>query len=281
MKSIQSKSLLTLIIIFFIIGFSTSAKNLFGLESKSGYGSFPADTISTEVHFQRSLVRNPDRVVYPSILEGDREKSEGYVKYYSRKERADIIHTFNKGKKYFPKAIAIFDKYDVPEELQVLPALESDFNGNAVSKAGAVGYWQFMEELAGEYGLQTGGKNDERKNFSKSTVAAAKFLRDQLDYFDGDILLTVASFNCGTGRLASDIKKSGKKNPTFWDIKKYLPQETRLFVLRFIALNVVASNYDNFLKGHLNFEEPALIQLASIDSSKKENSDNLISQNSL
>ena len=71
----------------------------------------------------------------------------------------------------------------------MLPALESNFNANAVSRAGAVGYWQFMSELAKEYGLQIGGKNDERKNFSKSTVAAAKFFRDQLDYFNNDLLL--------------------------------------------------------------------------------------------
>jgi membrane-bound lytic murein transglycosylase D len=281
MKSIQSKSLLTLIIIFFIIGFSTSAKNLFGLENRSGNGSFPADTISTEVHFEKTLVRNPHRVVYPVMLAEDRAKSEGYVKLYSRKEREYIIHMFNKGKKFFPKAVDIFDKYDVPDELQMLPALESNFNGNAVSRAGAVGYWQFMSELAGEYGLRTGGKYDERKNFTKSTIAAAKFFRDQIDYFDGDMLLAVAAYNCGPGRVASDMKRSGKRNPTFWDIKKYLPQETRLFVLRFIALNVVANNYDNFVKGHLDFEEPALIQLATIDSSQKDKTDNSVSLNSL
>lgn len=281
MKSIQSKSLLTLIIIFFIIGFSTSAKNLIGLANKSGDSSIPADTISSEVRFQKNLVRNPHRVVYPSILADEREKSIAYVKQYSRKEREYIIHMLNKGKKFFPKAVAIFDKYDVPDELQMLPALESNFNGNAVSRVGAVGYWQFMSELAGEYGLRTGGEFDERKNFTKSTIAAAKFFSDQLDYFDGDMLLAVASYNCGPGRVASDMKKTGKKNPTFWDIKKYLPQETRLFVLRFIALNVIANNYDNFLKGHLNFEEPALIQLADIDSSKKGNSDEVASRNSL
>jgi membrane-bound lytic murein transglycosylase D len=281
MKSIQSKSLLTLIIIFFIIGFSTSAKNLIGLAHRSGGNSFPADTIASEVRFQKTLVRNPHRVVYPSILADEREKSVAYVKQYSRKEREYIIHMFNKGKKFFPKAVAIFDKYDVPDELQMLPALESNFNGNAVSRVGAVGYWQFMSELAGEYGLRTGGEFDERKNFTKSTIAAAKFFSDQLDYFDGDMLLAVASYNCGPGRVASDMKKTGKKNPNFWDIKKYLPQETRLFVLRFIALNVIANNYDNFLKGHLNFEEPALIQLATVDSSKNEKTDDLADRNSL
>ncbi|HEY5463400.1 MAG TPA: lytic transglycosylase domain-containing protein [Hanamia sp.] len=274
MKSIQSKSLLSLIIILFIIGFSTSAKNLFGLSSEMNLKDSisPIAAISPNVHIERTLVRNPQWVVYPSNLADHRDESKDYVKHYSRNERDYIIHMFNKGKDFFPVAVKIFDKYDVPEELQMLPALESNFNANAVSIAGAVGYWQFMSELADEYGLNTRGKYDERKNFTKSTIAAAKFFRDQLDYFNGDLLLTVAAYNCGPGRVISDIKKYGRSNADFWDIKKYLPAETRLFVMRFISLNVISANYDKFLKRKLNFNEPPLVQFASIDSSNLNNS---------
>jgi membrane-bound lytic murein transglycosylase D len=185
---------------------------------------------------------------------------------------------FNRGKKYFPTATDIFDKYNVPDEFQMLPALESNFNPNAVSNAGAVGYWQFMGELASEYGLSISHKNDERKNFTKSTVAAAKFFRDQLNALNDDILLTVAAFNCGMGRVTSALKKSSKSNPDFWDVKEYLPKETRIFVMKFIALNVISANYDKFLNHKLNFNEPPLIQLAQLDSSQK---DNLLTKNSL
>ena len=280
MKNIQSKSLLSLIIIFFIIGFSTSAKNLFSLQGEMN----PADSISpiaaisTKVPFERTMVRNPDWVVYPSSLAEHRDESKEYVKHYSRHERDYIIHMFQKGKNFFPRAVKIFDKYNVPDELQMLPALESNFNSNAVSAAGAVGYWQFMSELAGEYGLSTKGKDDERKNFTKSTIAAAKYFRDQLEFFKGDLLLTVASYNCGSGRVIADMKKSGISNADFWDIKNYLPTETRLFVMRFISLNVIAANYDKFLKRKMNFNEPPLVQFASVDSSNLNNSD---SRNSL
>jgi len=280
MKSIQSKSLLSLIIIFFIIGFSTSAKNLFSFKGELNHedSTLPIAAISTNVKIETAMVKNPQWVVYPESLEEHRDESKDYVKHYAKHEREYIIHMFNKGKNFFPKSVAIFDKYNVPDELQMLPALESNFNANAVSSAGAVGYWQFMSELASDYGLNTKGKNDERKNFSKSTTAAAKYFRDQLKYFKGDLLLSVASYNCGVGRILSDMKKSGKSNPDFWDIKKYLPNETRLFVMRFIALNVIADNYHNFLKGKLDFNEPPLIQLAAIDSS---NQDNSASHNSL
>ncbi len=266
MKTIQSKSLLTLIIIFFIIGFSTSARNIIGYETL-GLDTIPIASISSNSGVDKSLVRNPDWVAYPSSLQDHREESKDYVKSYSKKERAYIIHMFKKGKEFFPKAISIFDKYNIPYEFQMLPALESNFTAHAVSKAGAVGYWQFMSELASEYGLKVGGANDERKNFTKSTIAAAKFFRDQLSFFNDDILLTVAAYNCGQGRVRQSMKKSGKKDPDFWDIKEYLPSETRRFVLRFVSLNVIAANYDKFINKKLNFDEPHLIQLAAVDSS--------------
>ncbi|MEO6133775.1 MAG: lytic transglycosylase domain-containing protein [Ginsengibacter sp.] len=264
MKTIQSKSLLTLIIIFFIIGFSTSAKNFIVSPS-----SYYMDTITNESLDSESslyLVDNPDRVIYPEILEEHRDESEDYVERYSKREREYIIHMFKKGKSFFPKADVIFTKYDVPQEFRVLPALESNFSPSAVSPAGAVGYWQFMGELAREYGLRVGGQNDERKNFTKSTVAAAKFFRDQLDFFNDDILLTVAAYNCGQGRVRSSLKKTKIKNPDYWDIKEFLPAETRRFVMKFVSLNVIAANYDKFLKRKLDFDQPNVIQIASIDS---------------
>ncbi|MDQ2720341.1 MAG: lytic transglycosylase domain-containing protein [Bacteroidota bacterium] len=272
MKTIQSKSLLTLIIIFFIIGFSTSAKNIMGNDSKFYYDSIPLAAISSTNNIENTLVKNPEWVAYPSSLQEHRNESKDYVKRYSTKERSYIIHMFNKGKSFFSKATKIFDKYNVPFEFQMLPVLESDFNANAISPAGAVGYWQFMSQLAREYGLSIGGRNDERKSFSKSTVAAAKYFRDQLAFFNDDVLLTVAAYNCGQGRVKSALKKSRKADADFWDIKQYLPAETRKFVLNFVALNVIAANYDKFLSKKMNFDEPHLIQLASADSTKPDNS---------
>lgn len=271
MKPIQSKSLLTLIIILFIIGISTSAENFSSISSNNGNNA-TLDTLPNEPVKSMYLINNPNRVIYPAILEEYREESEDYVKRYSKKQRSYIIHMFNKGKNFFPKAIKIFDKYDVPYEFQMLPALESNFTANAVSSAGAVGYWQFMSELALEYGLDIGGKNDERKNFYKSTTAAAKFFRDQLDYFDNDILLSVAAYNCGPGRVRSSIRKSQVEDAGFWDIKEFLPKETRIFVMKFVSLNVIAANYNKFLNRKLDFDQPHLIQLATFDSLDGKNS---------
>jgi hypothetical protein len=55
-------------------------------------------------------------------------------------------------------------------------------------------------------------------------------------------------------------------------VKEYLPKETRIFVMKFIALNVISANYDKFLNHKLNFNEPPVIQLALVDSSMQNNS---------
>jgi membrane-bound lytic murein transglycosylase D len=274
MKNIRSKSLLTLIIIFFIIGFTTSAKNIIEFKGDINYSDSTEDSSGVIT----TTVKNPARVVYPSVLREHREESADYIKKYAHKQRDFIIYMFSRGKNYFPKAAKIFAEFALPTELQMLPALESNFHADAVSSAGAVGYWQFMSELAHDYGLKT-GKVDERKNFDKSTVAAAKFFRDQLDYFDDDLLLAVAAFNCGTGGVRSAIKKANVSDPDFWDVKQYLPKETRLFVMKFIALNVISANYHKFLHRKLNFDEPGLMQLAYKDSSVAEI--NITAQNPL
>jgi hypothetical protein len=63
----------------------------------------------------------------------------------------------------------------------------------------------------------------------------------------------VASYNWGIGNVRNAMKKTGKSNPDFWDIKKYLPSETRSYVMNFIALNVVFENYDKFMKNQMVF----------------------------
>lgn len=277
MKNIRSKSLLTLIIILFIIGFTTSAKDIIGYTGEN-FSDSTLDSVSTASSVG-TLVKNPDRVVYPLALREHREESKDYVKQFARKQRDYIIYMFSRGKNYFPKAAKIFSEYNIPEEFQMLPALESNFHANAVSPVGAVGYWQFMSELGRDYGLHINSKTDDRKNFTKSTIAAAKFFRDQLNLFNGDILLSVAAFNCGTGGVRVAMKKSHVSDPDFWDIKKYLPTETRIFVMKFIALNVISSNYHKFINHKLNFNEPPLIQLAIKDSSNSDNT--VVAQNPL
>ena len=230
-------------------------------------------------------------IVYPEILKGQEEYFAAYVEKFSINRRAYLMRTFNRGKRFFPKANTILKKYNVPTEFVVLLALESAFNGNAVSKAGAVGYWQIMDDVAKEYGLkiEAGQQKavvkttnkvavstlvaakgapkkavvaDERKNFNKSTHTAARYLKDRMRNLKNDWLLVAASYNWGVGNVWNAMQRTGKAQPTFWDIKNYVPAETKTYVMNFIALNVVFKNYDKFSKGNLCFKDeiPAKVQ---------------------
>ena len=76
------------------------------------------------------------------------------------------------------------------------------------------------------------GKYDERTHFYKSTVAAAKYLKDLYGEFN-DWLLVIAAYNSGPGPIYKAIKKSGSRN--FWALQQYLPEESRGHVKRFIG----------------------------------------------
>lgn len=126
----------------------------------------------------------------------------------------------------------VFSRYKLPIELKHLAIVESQLNTTARSRVGAVGTWQLMATTARLLKLKVTSRYDERKHLYKSTVAAAKYLRDLHGLFD-DWLLTIAAYNCGPAPVYAAIRKSGSRN--FWKLQYFLPKETRGHVKKFIS----------------------------------------------
>ena len=101
-----------------------------------------------------------------------------------------------------------------------------------MSHVGARGPWQLMPATAQVLGLKTNHQNDERTNYYKSTIAAAKYLRDLYAQFN-DWFLVLAAYNGGPRPVYNAIQKSGSRN--FWVLQNYLPAESRDHVKKFIA----------------------------------------------
>jgi hypothetical protein len=217
----------------------------------------------------RELI-TPSNIVFTEHIKDIPKEEIDWCIDFSKK--TNYITTINKiGKKYFPKVNKVFAKYNVPKELNVLLAIESFFNKDCVSSAGAVGYWQFMNLTATEYGLSIDSTNDERKDFKKSTIAAARYLKNSYANLR-DWNLAVASYNCGIGNVRKAIARSGKSNPSFFDIKTFLPKETQNYVMKYIGLNLLFKNYNLFTAQKMrwfatkeivtetviNFEEPII-----------------------
>jgi membrane-bound lytic murein transglycosylase D len=137
---------------------------------------------------------------------------------------------------YFRLIDNIFQKYKLPTQLKYLAVIESELKSSAVSWAGAVGPWQFMPQTGRDLGLTVNRHRDDRRDLSKSTVAAAKYLRDLYAQLD-DWLLVIAAYNGGPARVEYAIRKSGSRN--FWDLQYYLAPESRTHVKKFIATHYI------------------------------------------
>jgi len=170
----------------------------------------------------------------PSVIELTYNRLvKNYINVYTRKRREQVKIMLGLSDYYFPLFEEIFDLYGVPYELKYLSIIESALNPRAISRAGAVGTWQFMYRTGKQYGLTINSLVDERRDPVKATHAAARFLVD-LHHIYGDWTMALAAYNCGPGNVNRAIRRSGGKR-NFWDIYYFLPRETRGYVPAFIA----------------------------------------------
>jgi len=133
---------------------------------------------------------------------------------------------------YFPIFAKALKSYNIPEEIKYLPIIESSMSPHAVSRVGATGLWQFMFGTAKGYGLNIDQFVDERKDPIQASYAAAAYFRDAYEEL-GDWLLAIAAYNCGMGNVKRAMEKSDSMD--FWELRKFLPKETRNYVPAFIA----------------------------------------------
>lgn len=140
------------------------------------------------------------------------------------------------GQPYFNLIESVLQQYGLPRELKYIAVIESNLSTGATSYMGAGGPWQFMPYTARDYGLVVNGYLDERRDYYKSTHAAARYLLSLYRQMH-DWLLVMAAYNGGPGRVYSAMKRSGSKN--FWDLQYYLPAESRTYVKRFIATHYI------------------------------------------
>jgi len=157
-----------------------------------------------------------------------------FAKDYVKKNIWDLQELKKGVQSKFRIISSVFSKYNVPHELKYLAIVESNLDSDtACSSAGARGIWQLMPVTACELGLKVTDTVDERLQFYKSSVAAAKYLKQLYAEF-GDWLLVVAAYNSGPAKVDRAIDLSGTR--TFWQMQNFLPAETRGHVKRFVSM---------------------------------------------
>jgi len=142
----------------------------------------------------------------------------------------------------------------LPEDLVYLSLIESGFSNTAVSRAKAVGMWQFMASTARLYGLTVDPWVDERRDPYKATEAAVNYLADLRERL-GSVYLAAAAYNAGVGRIERGIARlpgggrggsggdpDSVSDLTFFQLadRRYLRRETRDYVPKLIAASLIA-----------------------------------------
>ncbi|NEU69707.1 lytic transglycosylase domain-containing protein [Spirosoma agri] len=138
---------------------------------------------------------------------------------------------------YFAVIEPILGRHGIPNDFKYLPLIESAWQSNAVSSAGAVGYWQFMDETAQDMGLSIAPGNDERTDLRKSTEAACKYIRFLYSKL-GSWTLVAAAYNGGVGMVQRKISKVGHRDYYAMTMNA----ETGYYLYRILAMKELFTN---------------------------------------
>ena len=159
--------------------------------------------------------------------------TERFIRVMLRDQQDRLKNVNQRSKYYFPIFEQILDQHNLPLELKYLSVVESALIAQAYSSVGAKGLWQFMLGTAKQYGLKVNSLVDDRFDAYASTKAACLYLSDLYEIF-GDWNLALAAYNAGPGNVTKAIRRAGG-NKNYWEIRNFLPEETRGYVPAFYA----------------------------------------------
>ncbi|GBE06677.1 MAG TPA: LysM peptidoglycan-binding domain-containing protein [Nitrospirae bacterium] len=186
-----------------------------------------------EIYASRYTAVNGNHNAIPLIMNEHVQKE---IKLFQGRERKFFLESYARSGKYMGMIVKSLKEAGLPEELSWLPLIESGFKVRALSRARALGLWQFIPSTGYKFGLNRDSWIDERLDPEKATAAAIDYLTELHNIF-GDWTTVLAAYNCGEGRVLRVIRDQ-KVNylDDFWDLYERLPRETARYVPRFLAV---------------------------------------------
>lgn len=242
MKKITPPKLYT-----FLLGFIAAVPLMFLMSGVTGSKNASAINIDDNKFPQDYKIVSPP---IPEHLEFAGEKVP--LENFEVKERMDrefIVNTYfhsftilamKRANRYFPVIEPILREYGIPDDFKYVAVIESGLS-NAISPAGATGYWQFMEEAGKKYGLEINDEVDQRYDLKKSTEAACLYIRDARYQF-GSWTMAAASFNMGTNGVEKQMAR--QKTNNYFNL--VLGDETSRYIARIIAMKTILKHPQDY-----------------------------------
>ncbi|MGB3399974.1 MAG: lytic transglycosylase domain-containing protein, partial [Candidatus Deferrimicrobiaceae bacterium] len=186
-----------------------------------------------------------------------------FIRYFQNKGRDRFEIWLSRSGKYSDMMRGILAKYGMPGDLVYLALIESGFSPKAYSVARAAGPWQFMPGTGRRYGLRVDWWTDERRDYEKSTHAAASYLRDLYGMFDS-WPLAAAAYNAGEGRIMRAVSRYKTEDYAKLISYRYLPRETKDYVPKMLAALTIAKDPEKYGFGDVLYEDPLEFDKVSV-----------------
>lgn len=169
----------------------------------------------------------------------------------------------------------ILREVGIPEELAAVVLVESGGDPMALSPKGARGIWQLMPDTARRYGLTVDASEDDRLDIEKSTLAAARYLRDLHSEF-GSWPLALAAYNTGGQNLQRAIDRSRSNDFNVLSSLRLLPFETRQYVPAVLSAVTRLKSPPAAPQGAMPWEQSAVTVFAIAVSSNRSDAKDLM-----
>ncbi len=183
------------------------------------------------------------------------ERVEQFIQCFQTTKRDKFVTWLARSGRYIPVMRKLLKEHGLPEDLVYMAFIESGFDPYAYSRSKAVGPWQFIYLTGKRYGLKVNWWVDERRDPEKSTVAAAKYLKDLYETF-ACWYLAAAGYNAGEYTIAKAMKRY--RTEDFWALTKarYLKRETKDYVPLMIAAALVAKDPEKYGFTDVEYQKP-------------------------
>jgi len=207
-----------------------------------------------EIYASRNIVVTGNHKAIPLVM--NKHVQLEINNFTKTGEKKFFIEAYKRSGKYRPYIVSELKAAGMPVELSWLPLIESGFKVNALSRARALGPWQFIPSTGYKFGLKRDKYIDERIDPIKSTKAAIEYLKELHQIF-GDWSTVLAAYNCGEGRVLRVIRSQNINYlDNFWDLYERLPRETARYVPRFMAALFIINDPKKYGLDAVTVDEP-------------------------